>query len=265
MKLLLYIKNPENCIAIRGNHECIDRPITKDWALREAKVKFFKTLDGKAEQEALSFFSLLEKLPVAAFVGSKDHTKQSGHFLISHAAPNLGVNPKNLLESLKSTPDDNILYCAIDQVSYNRHLSDNFHSQAIINNLKFKKNNPNIEQYLNVNRQSEPRDLSFCRDQLVNQDPELPFEYFHNIKVLAWGLPLIKAIMKDWKIFCMIRGHQHAHVLDCQRDSSLLIPMIELQKAEGASLSWKENSPGEKELLQHDVVTVQVGPDSIYG
>jgi hypothetical protein len=263
--MLLYIKN-QNCIAIRGNHECTERPITQDWAIREATAKLKDELGEHAAREALLFFQLLEKLPVAAFVGIPHKENQWRHFLITHAAPDLGINPGELLQSLKNTHYEKILYCAIDPATYNRHLPDNAAAQAIINNPESQKNSPHLEKYLDVTRKSDARDLSFCRDQLVNKDPNVPFQYLHNITTLGWGLRLIEVLLeKDWGVLFIVRSHQHAHALDCKKDPSMFFPMHELWKARGASLAWQANSPDNKKLVQNDVVTVQVGPDSIYG
>jgi Calcineurin-like phosphoesterase len=271
--MILQIKNPNRVVLIRGNHENLKRDVAQKWTLAEFRNKFAESISERAEEKMSAVINLFEKLPVAFFIGCQTiNSKKIKYLVATHASLDVGYNPKEFLAFLHEQPANRMSHHLILADQYNRRTANPI-TCALLQNALLQKNCPNIEAYLNVTRRSEPRSLGFCRDQIVNKNPNIPFQYFHDITTLAWGRPLLKMLMKyDWstldsRICWVIRGHQHAHQGDCQKDPELEYPMHQLWFYKGVAPAWDTtlNNAMKTKLGKWGFYTVQVAPDSLYG
>jgi len=195
--LRLKIKNPDNVILIRGNHEDIFKNKISDGFAKEftrAKFNLSKEESNRCFNRLGVIYNLL---PSALFLGVKNDDEPINYALFTHGGIEPRFNPHDLLSNKRA-----ITYQWINKldISWFKDFNCNIYDKPIYNT-------------------SNPKHIGFIWNDFIVGDDQKPLDATRNIKhvgLYRFGKPVVDRFLKacgiDGKYYvkAIFSGHQHS-------------------------------------------------------
>lgn len=263
--LRLSLANPDQVIAVRGNHED---------ARLNYMYQFNKEVDRKFDDPQSMKFALInriyELLPAVLYVGCKDDHSFINYAQCCHGGIEIGYSPSNFLN------DDTKKYHLIDRINTLKELEHLSTTVKDSKNESLVDYSPELDAIVNQSKQNvvnpiaqnktpmNTEDLGFLwNDFDVINNQQISFNTHRQTGLMYGNAATMDALAfqstGNYKIRWIFRGHQHS----CDHLDPMMVGIVE---SNGIYKLWQPFETSEKRSLHDGVVwTLNVGADSIYG
>lgn len=258
----LKLKNPEQVILVRGNHEDCDMSVNKTQFQVELQQKLGKNFNYMDMQKINRIYDFM---PVAVFIGSG--TSKVDFLVGCHGFIELGYDPSSLLELAISRPLATSVYEKFDTLQRAQQC-EKLPSDCKKTLKNFAHLHPDEMGKLGGITLSSPRGpvhLGWMWSYAIVDDGLKLFDYNSGNRTWQWGKELTQAVLKQWSrpnysVSWVFRGHQHAHNYEYAAYGSI---MHKLWAYDGVYRMWADDTNAHS-LAPFGAFTINVAPDNIY-
>lgn len=244
--LRLMIANPENVIAVRGNHEDINLNDRDGFS-----VEICQKFGDPSGRKRRAIARMYDYLPSALYLGFEQTNSVHNFIQCCHGGFELGFNQNPFLS------ESSTCYQQVDLLN----------PQDFIEMLKQRASYEDELAKLPIMGRNIPFRINISGFQWSDYDVENKQQIAPNTKRgtgLIYGKECSEDILRTMrsyrhKVSAVIRGHQHS--------TDPNDPMMQgLKEGNGVYQAWSDNvtSP-QRELPDNAIVTMNVAPDSVYG
>lgn len=258
----LKLRNPEQVILVRGNHEDCDMCTNQSQFQAELKQKLGKKFNSNDLQKVNRIYDFM---PAAVFIGSGS-TKVD--FLVGcHGFIELGYDPASLLELAIARPIGTSAFEKCNTLMRAQQI-ENLPTQFKKVFKNFASNHPDEIGKMSGISLTSPRGpihLGWMWSYAIVDDGTKLFDYNAGNRTWQWGKDLTQSVLELWgkpgySVSWIFRGHQHAHNYEYSSYGSI---MHKLWQHDGVYRMWANDNQAHS-LAPFGAFTLNVAPDNIY-
>lgn len=258
----LKLRNPEQVILVRGNHEDCDMSTNQSQFQAELQQKLGTKFSSSDLQKVNRMYDFM---PAAVFIGSG--SKKVDFLVGCHGFIELGYDPTSLLELAIARPLGSSSFEKFNTLMRAQQI-ENLPSQFKKLFKNFASNHPDeIGKMSGINLTSPrgPIHLGWMWSYAIVDDASKLFDYNAGNRTWQWGKDLTQSVLELWSkpaysISWIFRGHQHAHNYEYSSYGSI---MHKLWQHDGVYRLWANDNQAHS-LAPFGAFTLNVAPDNIY-